>query len=417
MFDTPDTELEEEEQKLEEAQKGESDEETPKEDREEVDTDESREESEETGGVDIDALTTSPPKVTGSVSAGVGAGVGFIEWPGSSAADNRSVQDLLRFSGFYTTSARASVDVRPEPYLRFRTSVSTSLDTDAMSFTDPSMGELFIDYTLRDTIFFRAGRQGLTWGQGRLLSNPANLVSRVSSGVALRNTVPAGSGTINGVIYSKESWVQEHGKTDPRAFAYAAQWEQTFGPVATALMGHFQTDEDIGSAGSFSFGLGPIDVAADLVGSWVREDPSRGLNDWDAMGRVFWENDDRSWTLLAEYEFDSQVNDYEGHYTGLALRMPGLGGSGWRPAVRWKHAFQDDSGEVVPVIGGSIAPSLNMSISIPVVYGEPGSYYREALTKNVEDEGEDNIEEEDEEEIPIDNVVSLLFSISLSFSF
>jgi len=327
----------------------------------------------------------------------------------------------MRYSGFFKTTATVKLDARPEPYLRFYSSLQTSLNDDKMSFDPPAIKELFVDYTLADTVFFRAGLQSLTWGQGRLLGNPANLVSRVSDGVALRATLPAGPGTLNGVIYSKSSWLNAgYANHNPKAFGYAGQWETTTGPLSTALAGHFKVDDDagqdIGGSASLSFPLGPVDAAADLVGHWARQNPAHPPwkpAEWQAVGRLLWENSDRSWSILSEYQFDSTVEAGRGHYGALALKTPKLAGSDWRPALRWKHAFQDNSGEVVAGIGGTIAPQLKMSVGVPLIYGAPGTYYREALSENVT-----SVEDEDQDElIPIDNVVTFLLSISLSFSF
>ncbi|MCD6397965.1 MAG: hypothetical protein J7L71_10540 [Spirochaetaceae bacterium] len=370
--------------------------------------------------VNLDALTTSPTVFSGSVSAGVGIGAGLVEWPGSNAAEKKSFSDLMRYSGFYLSTATLGIDARPEPWLRFYSSFSVNLDAEKMIFTGPNLNEVFVDYTLKDTVFFRAGKQGLTWGHGRLLENPANLVSRVSEGVALRVTLPAGNGTLNGVVYSKGGWVDNpYPNIDPRTFAYAGQWESSMGPLAFSLAGHFKmkddSKEDIGSTSSISFGIGSFDLAVDLVGHWDRENPAWGPAEWEGLGQLFWENDDRSWSLLSEYMFDSSVESVSGHYIALGLKTPRFRGSGWQPTLRWKHAFQDNSGELVTGISGSIAQGLSFAMGIPVVYGTPGSYYRAALSENL------NLKEGDIDEeasiIPIDNVVSLLFSITLSFSF
>lgn len=379
--------------------------------------------------VDLDELTTSPLKVSGKVSAGIGAGAGLIEWPYTGAADGRSVEELMRYSGFYSTKASVSLDARPEPYLRFYSSIETSLETDEgadnfLQMKDPYIKEFFIDYTLNDTVFFRVGRQALTWGHGRLLSNPANLVDRVSEGTAFRSTFPAGPGTMNGVIYIKSDWIGAPYQEiyDPRAFAYAGQYEAGLGPLSLALSGHFKMydddEEDIGGAATASFGLGPFDIAADFTGHWSRDFETTAAwapGDWQAMGQIFWENKSRSLSLLGEYEFDSAVAGGRGHYGAVALRFPKIGGSSWRPALRWKHAFQDHSGEVVAAVDGTIAPKMKLSVGLPLIYGAPDSYYRAALTEQV-DSDNDGLEDE-EELIPIDNVLSLLLSLRLNFQF
>ena len=351
------------------------------------DTEANNSQTEET--VDLDALTTSPTEFTGSVSSGIGIGAGLIEWPGSKAARGMSFSDLMRYSGFYLTTAVLGIDSRPEPWLRFYSSLSISLDAEKMDFSGPDINEIFVDYTFRDTVFFRAGKQSLTWGHGRLLGNPANLVSRVSEGVAVRTTLPAGPGTLNGLVYSKEAWVDNpYPNIDPRTFAYAGQWESGMGPLAFSLAGHFKikddAEEDISGASTLSFGVGPFDLAADLVGHWDRDNPTWQPVEWEALGRIFWENDNRSWSLLSEYMFDSSVEAGLGHYASLGLKPPKFRGSSWQPTLLWKHAFQDNSGELITGISGGIAPGLNLAIGIPLVYGTPGSYYRDILSGSLE---------------------------------
>jgi hypothetical protein len=360
-------------------------------------------------GVDIDSLTTSPLTFSGSVSSSAGISLGFEQWPGTSDADGRDALELLRGSGLYDMSARFDLDARPHPKLRFHARIGTELNEDAMRFTSPSVDELFVDYTFGENLFVRAGKQNLTWGEGRLLSNPANLVDRLSDGVALRASYPLGGGSLTGAVYSIKEWVSQYRSGSPRAFAYAARYDNTFAGVTAQVASHYKYDELTESSGSLNFGLGPVDLSTEGVARWKIEDPSRGVESWAALGQFFWERG--GWSLLGEYEFDSTVDDSLGHFAALGLRMPAVGDSDWRPRIRWRHAFGDNSGEVLPAISGSVAPKLSASVSLPVVYGAVGSYYREA-------QGDVDPDEDDlSQAIPVDDVLSLLLGISLTFSF
>ncbi len=370
--------------------------------------------------VDLAALTTAPLKVTGTVSAGFGAGIGLTEWPGSSAAGNADLVDLLNISGLYRSSAVVKIDARPKPYLRFYTALGTSLDNDAMVFTTPEISEIFIDYTLADKIFLRFGKQALTWGQGRLLGNPANLVSRAAQGAAVRGSVQAGSGTLNGVVYAVGDWIDDgtdsgadpvtYANTDPRAYGYAARWDTLVGPVALLLSGHFKLHDDIfqddksdiGAAASLSFTLGPFDAALDLTGRWGVEELAWNPDGWSVMGQLFWENADRSLSVLGEYQYDASLGDTR-HHAALAAKFPKLLDGTWQPALSWKHAFQDGSGEFIPGISGRPAPGMQVSLGAPLFYGKPGSYYREAVN--------------DELPIPKNHTAGLLLAVNVNFSF
>ena len=378
------------------------------------------------GAVDIAGLTTSPTTVSGRVTSSAGFGIGLIEWPWSAAADGESFRDLMRYDILYTTGASVSVDSRPQPYLRFRTTLSTDLNENSLRFTDPTVDELFVDYTFGDTVFVRAGRYGMTWGRGRLFDNPANLVDRVDEGAAVRATAPVGRGSFTGVLYSRKAWIDQYAgsengssTTNWRAFAGAGQWENTFGGVTAELSAHWQKDEPVGTAAGLTWGLRGLTLTAEGVYNLDQDDPDGGPgsggNSVQALGNFLWESSSGRWSFWGEYQFDSAAADDDSggeHLLGLAMRAPSLTGSGWRPGLRWRHAVEDTSGEVVAGISGTIAPSLDLSVGLPVIYGKPGSYFREALVSDNQDDDED-----EDDLTPLDNVATVLLAVSLSFSF
>ncbi len=367
--------------------------------------------------VDIDALTTSPTTVTGRVSSSVGLGLGLLEWPGSDAAEDEDLEDLARYDVLFEIKSSITVDSRPEPYLRFRTRLSTELDEADLDFTRPEVDELFVDYTFGESVFVRAGKYSMKWGRARLFDNPADLVSRVDDGAALRGTFPAGPGSITALIYSRPEWLATYGEeTDWRAFGGASQWESTWGPLTTELSGHYQHDEPVGSALGLTLGAGEFTVTAEGVYNWDQDDPAggpvNGQDSYQAVTTVFWENGARSWSILGEYQYDSNDSGGGEHLAGFSVRGPSVfRRPGWRPGVRWKHALEDGSGEVIPGISGEIAPDLDLSIGVPVIYGEPGTYYREALSSD------DDEDDDDEDLVPFDRVVTVLFGLSLRFRF
>jgi hypothetical protein len=364
-------------------------------------------------GVDVEALTMMPLTVGGTVTARAGVNLGFEEWPGSEAAEGREADELLRRSLAYDMASTLSFDARPAPYLRFYTSLEADLDTEAMRFDGPDIDELFVDYTLAGNYFFRAGAQKLTWGQGRILGNPANLVERVSDGIALRGSAPLGRGSITGVVYSTPQWVGDgngqYRAGSPRAFAYAGLYEATVGAVTAEVSSHYKKAELTQSAASLTIGLGPIDLTTEARADWEPDEIEAGVQETGALAQAFWESDGGSWSILAEYELDSAVSDTAGHYAGAALRGPALFGD-WRPRIRARHAFEDHSGEVIPALAGTIAPKLTATVTTPVLYGEPGSFYREEAAR-----------EEDDEELGLpfqgEEVLQLLLGVRLSFSF
>ncbi len=135
-----------------------------------------------------------------------------------------------------------------------------------------------------------------------------------------------------------------------------------------------------------------------------------------ALANFLYRSPGGGWTLAGEYQFDgADIADDDGgrHLVGGAVSMPAFGRGGWRPGIRWRHAPADTSGEVLTAIRGTLAPSVNLEVGLPVIYGTPGSYYRDALAASVA--GGDDDDESDL--IPVDNVVMVLFALSLSIQF
>ena len=398
----------------------------------------------EPGAVDIDALTTAPTRVSGRVSANAGISLGFNEWPGSDAAADRSIRDLIEPTAGYDMDLGLTVDSRPRPYLRFYTALSSGLSATSLSFSTPSIDSAFVDYTAGDNLFLRAGTYGMGWGRARIFASPGNLVSRVSDGAALRASLPlvgragsgrsAASGSITAVAYTIPVWVADWGAGDPRSLAVAGQLERSRGILSTELAAHYQYDEEPQGALTLTAALGTLTLSAEA--RYALDADAPGLPGADgnratALASFFWESAARAWSFWGEYSYDADRRDAttgddgvrsDGmHLVGLAMRAPGLRGGAWRPQLTWRHAVVDRSGQLILGSSGSIAPDLSLSVGIPLYYGRPGTYYRgiaetRAATGDTDD---DTLTEQEEDVLRIsgENVISLGLGLSISFSF
>lgn len=356
----------------------------------------------EPGFVDIGALTTAPVTFSGSVDTGAGISLGLLDWPDTSS-DAEDVWELRQLGAGYDMSASVLVTARPEPHLRFTGSLTTSLNENTARFSSPAIGSLFVDYTLKDTIFFRAGKYGMTWGQARLLPNIGNLVTDVSSGAAMRATIPVGPGTLTGIMWTRREEIERHGSGSWRSFTYASQYETTRGRVSTGVAARARSLDTLRTTAYVTLGLGAIDLTQEAIVRWDRHDPfSDDTLDFATLSQFIWEFGSPLWRIIGEYGFDYAVDNWQGHRVGLGIRMPQYLPGDWRPQLTWRHAFQDDSGQIAAGVSGTLAPDLRGTIGVPVRYGAPGTIYR----------GGDF-----ESDIPTTSVISLGIGVRLKFSF
>ncbi len=361
-------------------------------------------------GIEIDEVTTDPePRVRVSMRSRGGVNVGLRDWP-----DDTGAEDFRRkFGGnaLFDMRARASVDYRPTGYQRFFIQAESSMDEDSLDFSDPEIREAFVDYTLADRYFIRAGKQGATWGETRLLENPGNFMSNLRSGIGLRVSSPLGPGEATGVIYTTSGYVSDaDGNTDHRAFAYAGRFEASRGRNSFGLTGYYRhrRNPPLRTGVYAKTSLGGVDFAAELINSWeaVEAGRERDPNLLDPRNQftanAIWDSEgDLGLQVIGEYQFDSDVPNYAGHLGGLGLRLRDVR---WQPGLRWYHAFEDNSGQFIAGLSRTVVPGVRMSISVPWLYGDPGTYY-----------GQD--EADDEDGLPDDFFLSALVALTMTISY
>jgi len=321
--------------------------------------------------LDVASLTTDPiPRVSGSASLSGGLGIGLTAWPGTAETATFTPRDHWDYIIGYTMGTSVALDVRPTGYTRFYTSLSASLNEDTLVLTGPTLGEMFFDYTWKDTVFFRLGKQSLTWGQGRLVGNPANLVSRVADGAAVRAFFPLGSNGVTTVLYGSQAM----GGITPDTLGYAGIFDTTLGPLVTGLSAHYRKTEDLQTAVYAKVRLGSGDLTLESRMDWnllQAEAP-----DTQVLAGFFWEGGTLGWSVLGEYLLDLRDTSNIHQTVGLGVGVRRLPWGGWKPGLSWKHAIHDGSGQVLLGIDGPFAPSLGATIAIPILYGPPGSTFR-----------------------------------------
>ena len=341
-----------------------------------------------------------PIRIKGLVDIEGGGGFGLQYWPSDS--ESFDFDDAFEAELGYSFASSLAITVEPVEYFRFYADIEISLDQAKFSFPPPRVNELFVDYTLAKTLLFRIGKQNLTWGIGRLLGNPGNLVSRVEDGIGIKIFAPVGAAGLTAVVYAKESFFQGTVSGHPSAFGYAALFESSTQFLTWGLSAHFQKLEDLAADIYLKTVLGPVDIGLETrvdVDVMAAAEGNPADPRFRGLFSAFWEGGNPKLSVIAEYLFDSEVPDWTGHRVGVGLALSGLPWGGWRPGLTWNHAFEDGSGQVVLGFEGPLAPSMRATLGLPVVYGRAGSYYRE---NSLDSSG---------------RVLGLTFAISLSMNF
>ena len=337
---------------------------------------------EQNAPIDPGELTENPePVARGSVSVEGTAIYGLLDWPDGSGWEPFAEQ--LDGAPYFTIAPRVSLDVRPTAYQRFFVSLTTSINEGSLKFATPAIQELFVDYTLLETVFIRIGKQSVTWGQGRLVGNPGNIVGRVGGGIGLRAFVPLGPNGLTTVLYAREDFVGPDDGFGLNSIATAAQFEASLGDFTVGTSVHYlnRPDEPFIGGGYLKTVLFGVDLAVEGITRWPNPgdfDPVTNPPVFQAIGNAFWESGGSpNVQILAEYLFDQNAGPDPHHRTGLGILLRSLPGTRWNFGLRWFHAFQDHSGQVVFGADGPLAPGLTGRVGVPIVYGADGTYYRQ----------------------------------------
>jgi hypothetical protein len=375
------------------------------------------EESEET--MDVEAATVDKkPQFFGSVTVEGGFALGVTDW--TQPLDDPGNYD---FSPLYAVESYLRLDVRPASQIRFFGSfgaVSPYVDPDTPDRTEVDFGqvyvdELFLDYTLAERVFFRIGKQEMTWGQGRLY-NPGDFVAQAIDGISVKGFLPLGT---NGLTLAAIG----QGVLGPSPPDYtnvydliagAALFETSLSSLALGLSGYYRTTPGLRTGAYLKMPIAGIDVALEGVVDWGPY--VAGFDSAEVLASLFWEGGDRPrWQIILEYLYDTSVPDFRGHSLGLGAVVRDWLPKGWKPGVRWLHSFADNSGEVVLGIEGPLASFLRLVVAFPFRYGAATPYYEGVITDDLPED--DSLERAKESGLlrEYDGSVVVLLRLSLDF--
>ncbi len=270
-----------------------------------------------------------------------------------------------------------------------------------------SIKELFGDFNIDDTVFFRVGKQTLNWGVGYFFS-PANLLNitqidpmnadaELEGPVSVKMNMPIGIDNLYGYLIVPES------TAEPIDLAYAAKYEKVIGGSEIGIGAYYRYDhapavmatlsttiddvmifgEGVVRYGSdISYSTGPLSFHALPDDRFYASATAGFMFSWSA------EESDFGIALTGQYYFNGE--GYDGN--DLAALPPVLSGFHYVGAnlsctltdelstgVLWYGNMTDLSGMVTPSITWRPLDDIRMSLGATYSYGDPGDQFTPSI--------------------------------------
>lgn len=178
-------------------------------------------------------------------------------------------------SGIASASIDASADLRVSDFERFRASVQFRYDPEGEQYTTPTilLDELFIDTEIGKKVFFRLGKQRISWGVGTWFK-PSDVLSLAAidpddptasreGPFAFKADMPIGLN--HAMLYLVPPLSGNAG-----AFSAAGRYDWVVGGWELSFAGFGRTDMQVSPRAMFTFtgAIGSIDVYGEQVLLW-----------------------------------------------------------------------------------------------------------------------------------------------------
>ncbi len=307
-------------------------------------------------------------------------------------------------------SSQLFFDARPNTNIRIFGKAVVSYpftETSSRTFSDIfSIKELFSDFTIDDSLFFRVGKQTLNWGVGYFFSpadllnlseiNPADPTAELEGPVSVKVNMPLGIDNLYGYV------IVPDGAADVTELAVAAKYEKVFKTTELGFGAYYRKGQAPAAMVTFSTGIGDVAVFGEGMISYGSDRSFKVGN--PLLPTVVENPDDRlylSGTLGARFAWTDRESDlgvsfagqyyYNGEgYTGENLISYPMSNSRQHYAAAnvsvslsktfstglfWYGNMSDLSGLVTPSITWSPKDYFSVSLGLSTTYGEPGDEF------------------------------------------
>jgi hypothetical protein len=337
--------------------------------------------------------------------------------------DPGDLQAGLGSEGSGSLTASLGIDLRPAPQLRLQGILSYNFPK-----TGTQLSELIIDYSVRESVFFRLGIFDYTWGSSQFFqfsnlpargrsdwsinNEPAwqktNILSQTANAnlpVSIKMSIPFG---LNGLTLLARFDMQNYGfpdstTPDPLDAGYGFQLDVVTGPIEWTLAGFYQSLLTPRSSLSLKTSFLGFDVSAETTMAFPFTGTRHGLMPIATEGggifvggtlqRIYptavvglsHEWADSHIKVYGEYAFNSErdpgtalswLRDETGpggHNSAIVLRFSNMGSTGISLNLLWQHNWSDGSGLVSPFFEVSPVPLTTIQLGPVFLYGPDAS--------------------------------------------
>ena len=339
------------------------------------------------------------------------AGLGWSQFP---RIDRPGDSFGPEAGGSLTTSF--GFEVRPVDELRLRGTLSYYFPK-----TGPLFSEMIVDYSLLNSVFFRLGTFGYTWGNSQFFQF-ADLPSRSLPGWSTTNvplwektnvltstvteTLPVSAKInipfgLNGLTllarFDLANYFPNQSTPSPKSAGYGLEYDMVTGPIEWSVAGFWQYLLTPRTLLAMKTNVGGFDLSAEMTMAFPVKFSSAGISTTTTAGGGIFVGGglqriyptaviglSREWSdahvkFYAEYAYNGERDSGTswladaagpgGHNSAAVVRFTDLGLSSLALNLLWQQNWSDGSALIGPFLEISPVSLVTIQVGLPVIFG------------------------------------------------
>ncbi len=339
-----------------------------------------------------DILRNESFSIYTSFNLNLGYSLGSMTLPGE-------IQD----SAFLKNSSVISLDTQVSPVFRV-------LQKYTLTYPgfEPEVTEFFADYTVADCLFFRAGRQNVTWGISRNFPY-TNLPARLpddfpeeeTGNYAVKLNIPVGVGGFEALFYTRDGYFTDPALPELEEFGLGGKFNLALSGIDISIAGFYQKDMHFRSVfyGSTTI-LGKYEIYGEALGSYDFNAPDTEVptpegkvdNPFDKSlsAGFYFDHFNGNLEVNGEYLFNGEESELEvygaqfplfwGHNLAFNMSLKTFNKK-LKLFTQIKIDLSDSSGYLLPGVSFAPLENLELGFAVPMFFGRENSSY---VTENLD---------------------------------